>query len=1399
MSTSTSGWSSQVQWGLTERQRNGPLTAAKRVSNTCQYEQFRHILPAVSIVCDKGESLSSVLVALSHPPAVIDSLVISNTPIDQLPDYVFQGFHIKKLILRNNGLRQIHPRTFSGTLENYVSDNAFLSYHSRETIERLDLSANNLTAIHPTGLLGLEKLSQLSLDKNLFQNIPSEALANVPSLEDLSLGVNQIISVPQNSLPLPNLKSLSLEVNQIRHIPSDSFQSLPSLTYLYLGNNLLTSIDPSIFYHTNNLKVLSMGNNKDITTIQSNSFQFVPNLIRLELSDCSLTTIETGALRKANNLQVVILSRNQITHISHDTFSNLPQAAYIDLSNNAITRIEDFAFSQLPMLTTLDLGSNRLETLPENMIYDSLLPKPPSVTRKLLLQNNPWRCDKDLMWLRKWLRDNGDVVISTMSGLTARCWTPAHLNGLDLRQTDPAAPQSVKIGEQMRKILKPAETLLIPVRSDFEPDAPRAHTNVNGISLVGLVLGIVLSVFVLCLVLLLVIRCVMKAYEEKSSGSNFGSSVSSTGYMGSAYSGTGILSSNEARARRSTTNSNIYLNRPLHLNDESSKLKGLPEKKSLRFYYRRKRQGDCGEACCVGCVDLDENDQSSALSSAVMRVPSPQALLIGFLICSIELVASCPQPVAQVCQCADLHNGVILDCSNAEAQQTLQILRTNQALLGLIQSLTMRNAQLKTISPSLFSGLYIKKLDLSYNNIHEVDDHAFDGLSSVLQELILHHNNITKLPVKALGSLPMLLSLDISNNTIPEIGESDILPTMPKLYDINLGSNLINNVHTNTFQNIRGSIQTINLGHNKLNAVPSSAIRGLKQLQSLHLHRNNIKQLEALNFLNLPVLNLLNLAANRITEINRQAFLNVPNLRYLYLTDNQIVKLLPHQFATFDQLEMLDLTNNLIDEIPSECFSQLSQLRQLYLGNNRIKGIGQNAFINSTIVVLVLSGNQLTTVPEGVVTGLSNLQQLSLKANQIKEIHQNAFYNAPSLVMIDLSNNQLQDIAPSTFLAQLNLLLIDLTANKIVRTPYAAFNRRVGTVLLKENPLVCTEKIHMLQDGTGINIQDSEDIVCGGTPKPKLVPTTPSPVQMRKMSPKKAIIQPLSETSVSPSGAFQQAGLVPGLGQLPEAPLTSIRRTPSRFIQDSAAPRLSTSEVPESEQLPSLENVEIPSLDGLTPEMKPIEPIPSYLPTRNEPITTTLGPRLYTDIADNPNLIHPFPVPFLKRGPQLNQSSRVKSSETEVKPVEVHTLPPSILIEPGSTPKFNTTQQEETERFEEFALKSQAKEIDEPFSPKQQTSKFSFPTTIVMICVGTALVVMVAVSVGLCVSRHRHLQRFESSYSESSVARTNDYVAAQARMNSIYHTAQDPRSIGRFEEAQPWLYNPGANYCNYYK
>ncbi|CAL2051472.1 unnamed protein product [Caenorhabditis brenneri] len=767
-------------------------------------------------------------------------------------------------------------------------------------------------------------------------------------------------------------------------------------------------------------------------------------------------------------------------------------------------------------------------------------------------------------------------------------------------------------------------------------------------------------------------------------------------------------------------------------------------------------------------------------------------LLFSSLI--INFITACPGVITQLCYCSEVHNGIILDCSNSTASETMLIIRKNQALIGLIQSLTMNDAKLEELPSSFFSGLYIKRLDLSHNNIKKVDEAAFTGMNPVLEELVLNHNLLENVPSAALAGLPNLLRLDLSNNSIVEIQEHEIFPNLNKLYDINLGSNDIFAVHTSTFQNVKNSLQTINLGHNNLTAVPSSAIRGLKQLQSLHLHQNNIEQLDALNFLNLPVLNLLNLAGNQIHELNRQAFLNVPSLRYLYLSGNKIKKLTAYQFQTFEQLEMLDLTNNEIGAIPSNCLSGLKQLRQLYLGHNKIANISSNAFTNSSIVVLVLSSNELTTLPAGAITGLPNLQQISFRENKIKTIDRNAFYDVTSLVMLDLAKNQLTEIAPSTFLAQLNLLFVDLSENKLVKTPYNAFNRRVGTVLLKENPLVCTENLHMLQDGSGVYIKDSADLICGRKPTPKPEPEPIAIVTDSVDSVQRPALVQIPKLQIHrnheqqappqiPSGAFQQIDL---------SRPRNLPRGHSRFILEKQAPSETPAEAPVAiEELTPIQPIILPSRED---EIRKASMRTDN--SRESDVTTPMVPST-TDIIDRPGVVLPFPVPFLKRGPNLSESKKVQATDMPSTSRVFHTLPPSILIEPGSTPRASqqTPPAEvsaKSEHIDEFALAS-SKNDEATVQPRPEKSFFT--TTIIFICVGTAVVVLIVVIAGLCISKHRQLQ-FENTYSDSSAARTSEYISTQYRHNTLHGGGR----VGRFQEDTPaWIYNPGSSYCNYYK
>ncbi|TMS36046.1 hypothetical protein L596_003312 [Steinernema carpocapsae] len=786
----------------------------------------------------------------------------------------------------------------------------------------------------------------------------------------------------------------------------------------------------------------------------------------------------------------------------------------------------------------------------------------------------------------------------------------------------------------------------------------------------------------------------------------------------------------------------------------------------------------------------------------------PATLFVFFVAASAARLAySCPAIVQSVCACQDLPaSGVSLNCSNSDGFQTLRVLLDTQTQLGLIQQLVLQNCNLRELPDGLFKGLYVKRLDLSNNQIGAIGENAFDGLQGVLAELNLNKNQLFELPSNALRNLNGLVRLDLSNNSITELNGQNILPSLPKLFDVNFGNNQIQILHKSAFENVKNSVQTINLGNNKLRSVPASAIRGFKQLKALHMHNNAIEEVEALAFMNLPVLDLLNLATNRITNLHRQAFLNVPNLRFLYLTENRIDTILTQQFGAFEQLEMIDLTGNRLTELSSNTFSNHAQLRQLYLGKNKISKIREGAFSNSSIVILLLDGNEISEITPTMFE-LPNLQQLSLNGNKVAQVSSKSFAGSPSLTMVDLSYNQLADIPANTFLGQLNMALVDIRHNKLIRTPYAAFNRRVTTVLLQENPLVCTEKVHMLQEGVGVYLPNSDDLVCGGQ---KTIDS---------------MISQLSRGQIIPSESIKQELDAPRFAA----------NAGSAFVQDSAHKLVSPIEVNAGQTEPRLI---VPSLIPIRPQNQPLPTsTQNSLPKQKliEPVTRTRGsfgldapinnrrveetapvmaesPVEVNEVTtvssestttENPNIIHPFPVPFLKKPPKIYPAYAAG-------PVVTQTLPPSIVIAPkkDSSEEEKSSSKSSEEKFEEFQMDdSSGLKISESFASEGDHDNMyqqSFSSSILIIaCVATAAIVMVAVLVGLCFAKHRRVQRYGSTSSSSAIARTNAYVAAQAaQMNMIYGTMQrcgsTSNTVGHPEDNNVWIY--GTSYSGgYYK
>jgi Leucine-rich repeat (LRR) protein len=755
---------------------------------------------------------------------------------------------------------------------------------------------------------------------------------------------------------------------------------------------------------------------------------------------------------------------------------------------------------------------------------------------------------------------------------------------------------------------------------------------------------------------------------------------------------------------------------------------------------------------------------------------------------------ACPQLISSYCQCVDETDGVLLNCTQINADQIVQILKTSQAEVGLIKWLILQKTNIPKLSGNFFSGLYIKRLDLINNGITEIDDQAFNGLGSTLQELNIQYNNLSHIPVTALSKLNSLLRLDLTHNNLGKLEAEDALPTLTKLYDINLAYNKITDIHKNLFENNKNNLQTINIGHNQMREIPASALRGFRKLMALHLHNNKFAKLPKLSFMNLPVLSLLNLASNRLESIDRQALLNVPSLRYFYLTGNKLTTILPYQFNSFEELEMLDLSNNQIESLPKNAFSNLPKVRQIYLGENHISTIKDHAFANSSTVILILESNQIQEITANMFDGMLALQQLSLKDNQIKVVDPNAFRNISSLQMIDLSKNQLIDFAPSTFMAQMNMLLVDISQNKLIRTPYSAFSRRVATVLLQENPLVCSEKVHMLQQGLGVYVPNSEDKICAGQKSIDEV------IGSHKVEDPVENVFKTDESENAP--AFNPLQITPNVPTSDETMSKNIRPINIHSIPSQNGGEPTTTIIRPVNQNPMPIVPEHPAIEENNQNKNLQQSKPDINSTSTKPILPYPNDPDHPD--NHPGVYYPLPVPFLKTPPKMHPAYTV-----------TQTLPPSIVIADGSTENDDTTKEgpENTseiklEKFEAptSAVFDETNLIHEgerkPYELEDQRAaqkaEQKLPIAILIACVSIVGIVMLAVFVGLCVARQRH-NHFIGSAASSTTARTNAQFSAQ--MNAVYGTLPHQRAgtlprLSAQEDIYNWLYGHGG--CNAY-
>ena len=421
----------------------------------------------------------------------------------------------------------------------------------------------------------------------------------------------------------------------------------------------------------------------------------------------------------------------------------------------------------------------------------------------------------------------------------------------------------------------------------------------------------------------------------------------------------------------------------------------------------------------------------------------------------------------------DASNNLLSENSFNEEEYSL-------SLMSYLVSLRFSNNKFNFIPRSLYQLSNLKLLDMSGNNISEIDGNLLKGLSSLV-ELDFSKNKIKYIP-NSIQFLVFLEVLRFSNNQLLEIPEEfGFLTRLKKLF---LNDNSLQFLPKNIFSKMIG-LEEIYLYKNRLENICdsySSIFDNMKHLKFLDMHSNYLTLFNI--FTEMPILDSLLLSYNQIQSIN--GLDKCYNLNNLDINNNKITEF-PPDILKLKKLTTLNLQNNDLNSIPNTLGLMNSLVRLNIEGNplKRLVGKMRNCsteelknYLKSRITEQDLENTPMTKedlydindnndnlnniIIKNIYNNGLNMKEMNLKNLPIEEM-QNCIQKN-SLNKIDFSCNQINDINNLTYvlnriesitelnlskniietfpliiLSLPNLSILNISKNKITKFPYDEF------------------------------------------------------------------------------------------------------------------------------------------------------------------------------------------------------------------------------------------------------------------------------------------------------------------------------------------------------------------------
>ncbi|NXD71023.1 GPV protein, partial [Eolophus roseicapillus] len=414
-------------------------------------------------------------------PCNMTEIHVTGTNVTYLQDVFSRMVELQHLILSSNNISLISPVAFKGLrrlkalklLGNKLVELPAEVFDDMVQLQQLIIENNRLKSIEENLFDKLASLEELYLNKNQLTALPSGLLKKLAKLKVLNLSRNYLAALPRNIFSaLTRLKKLMLYFNRLSSIESGMFDSLKELMELFLHSNNIQSIAPDAFCCLHKLKSLTLSRNKlemlpsglflhlhDLSklTLYRNPLKSLPEVLfgemrhlgSLWLYHTKLSTIPDLVFSNLTNLELLVLSFNpELSFLpKNNVFSGLNELQGLSLHTNNISSLPEGIFLSLQKLQNISLFDKRLEVLPRNLLHNlkhlqkvylnstklqslpgdffTALPE----LQEVFLDNNPWRCDCQILGFREWLLKSMEIVKNVPSLM---CQSPLALQNVSL-------------------------------------------------------------------------------------------------------------------------------------------------------------------------------------------------------------------------------------------------------------------------------------------------------------------------------------------------------------------------------------------------------------------------------------------------------------------------------------------------------------------------------------------------------------------------------------------------------------------------------------------------------------------------------------------------------------------------------------------------------------------------------------------------------------------------------------------------------------------------------------------------------------------------------------------------------------------------------------------------------